>query len=79
MVSENIGALAEHFLKYRAAGVTMEPPAVTQIAGILLAIQADVQVLEASRISPVAMAGNDLPANVVKMTAPKADTQGGVA
>ncbi len=75
MLSENIAALRQHFLKYADAGVILEPTAVQRIADLLQDMVLDAAALEQSLISPVAMAPDALPDNVVSMSRP----QGGAA
>jgi len=83
MLSENIAALRQHLLKYATTGVVMEPTAVARITDLLLTLVLDAAALEQSLISPVAMAPDLLPENVVVVdwpkAGPRADLQGGVA
>jgi hypothetical protein len=78
MLSENIAALRQHFLKHVDYGVALEPTAAKWIADLLLTMTLDAAALEQSLISPVAMAPDSLPENVVRIEWPKSGTPGGV-
>jgi hypothetical protein len=78
MLSEGLAALLGHLLPYRDAGLKLEPLAVIAACAVLQALADEATALEASRISPVAMAPTALPENVVKLD-PRADRRGGVA
>lgn len=75
MLSENIAVLRQHLLKYSDCGVVMRPAAVRRITDLMLTMALDAAALEQSLISPVAMAPDHLPDNVVRVEWPK----GGVA
>lgn len=71
MLSENIAALRLHLLKYIDTGVFVEPWALKRITDLMLTMALDAAALEQSQISPVAMAPDRLPDNVVRPPWPK--------
>lgn len=67
MLSQRISAVAETFERYRGSPMVLEPEAADLFAGLIRSFVEEAEALEASRISPVAMAGEDLPENVIRI------------
>ena len=67
MLSERINGLRSGLEKYRETGLSVEPLGMAVILAMLQSFEAEAEAMEASRISPVAMAGRDLPDNVIRL------------
>ncbi len=67
MLSEKIKTVLSHFSKYCECGVEIEPDGVRHLCDIFTVLMEDAQDMERTSVSPVAMAGLDLPANVIQL------------